>query len=79
MNGERRGFRYYFKNPVESPADMPKGPERWCIYDEPLYTPQYQRDTCGWVEYDHPLQQCDIDDFHLLVDNRAALRFVMRG
>lgn len=72
-------YRYYFKEPVKSPADMPKGPVKWCIYEKPLYTPQYQRDTWGWVEYDHPIQQCDIDDFRLLVDNRSALRHVMKG
>lgn len=72
-------YRYFCKRGPIGPADLPKNTVRVCRYDRPVYTHQFERDTWGFAEYDHPLQQCDIDDFHLLVDNMAALRFAMKG
>lgn len=72
-------YRYFCKRGPIGPADLPKNPVRVCRYDRPVYTHQFERDTWGFAEYDHPLQQCDIDDFRLLVDNWSALRHVMKG
>mgnify|MGYP006916108568 CR=1 FL=1 len=72
-------YRYYFKRGPVGPADFPGRPERICRYNKPEYTRQYERDTWGFAEYDRPIQQVDIDKFHLLEDIGNRLRFVRKG
>lgn len=69
-------YRYFCKRGPIGPADLPKDPVRVCRYDRPVYTHQFERDTWGFAEYDHPIQQVDVEKYHLLEDVGNRLRFV---
>jgi hypothetical protein len=71
--------RYYFKKIIKDPEKLPGRPERYCLYNGPVYTRQFERDTFGWVEYSKPLEPSDVEKCGLMEDNRNRLRYMMKG
>lgn len=72
-------FRYHFTKGPVGPADMPKGANHVFRHDRPVYNPLFECKTWGHCEYDHPLQQVDLEKFGLLSEPRNHLPGIMKG
>ena len=72
MSAKRGGviemvFRYYSVNRPVAPGNFPSlGVVKVRNFGKRMFCAQINRKAYGYVDYDRPLQQCDLEEYHLV-------------
>lgn len=64
--GERRYLYYLLMRPV-GPGCQPPGSINWGSMDGKTVIPEIGHHAWGWVEYDHPLTEKELQDYEMAV------------